>query len=134
MRFNELEGHLVDWWKSGEDHITLLESNDLINLQRNANGLLLSVQLTHTPSDNLSLETWMRYGQLSLEYFQGALAQAPASGHLWLLQQRPGDCGQDQLLDSLQALLNQRDTWRSMWMRPPRPMAKKTPLLRSLPH
>lgn len=114
---------------------TLFETDDEINVQSSAHGVLLRVQLTRLPPDMRALHTWLRLGQSSLEHFQGALAQAPASGHLWLLQRLPGQCSQATVLAALEKLLNQRDTWRSVCARLIRtvnPHSIKS--LRTLPH
>ena len=76
---------------SGCDQLTtLFETDDEINVQSSAQDVLLRVQLTRSPPDIRTLHTWLRLGQSSLEHYQGALAQAPASGQLWLLQRLPG--------------------------------------------
>jgi len=119
---------LLDSCLSGPNtQITLFEENNEINVSRHEQGVLLSVQLTCQNFDQKTLENWVRLGQASLNHSQGALALAPSSGHLWLLQRLPRDCGQPQLLASLEALLNQRDTWRSMVERLARPAMKFNP-------
>ncbi len=74
---------------------------------------------------------WLRLGQASLEHFQGALALAPFSGHLWLLERIPKSVDQTPLLASLEALLNQRDRWRAVATRIAKPVwESKTTSLR----
>lgn len=114
MECNEMSDLLTRWLEGSDQQIALYEGDDSIDLRRCESNLLLSVQLTLAPPDNPQQEVWMRQGQASLEYFQGSLAQSPESRHLWLLQRLPGNCCRDQLLASLETLLNQRDTWRSM--------------------
>ncbi|MTD19943.1 type III secretion protein [Pseudomonas sp. CCM 7891] len=126
---------LIHWLGTREEQITLLEDNDEIILRRHAGVLLLNVQLTHDRLDKSLLQTWMRLGGASLNHFQGALTQAPASGALWLTQCLPGRPGETQLLGCLESLLNQRDTWRAIVARLARPVQKLHPTsLRSLLH
>lgn len=75
-----------DWLGSHEEQITLFEVDDEIILKRQDNLVLLSVQLTSTPSDTTTLQSWLRLGVASLNLFQGALAQKADSGTLWLIQ------------------------------------------------
>lgn len=124
---------LIEQWLNGhEQQLTLFENDDEINLHRNQHGLLISAQLDRSRLDDTLLEAWMRVSQFSLEYFQGALGQRPQSGQLWLLQQLPGGYGKDQLLASLETLLNQRDTCRAMtaYLLRPGPV-RNAPSLRS---
>ena len=126
---------LSNWLSNRTEELTLIEDNDEIILRHCSNTLLLQVQLTRDRPDKSHLKTWMRLGNASLHHFQGALAQAPATGALWLTQCLQQSTSEKPLLDSLQALLNQRDTWRAMIAR----LAKQAPRfqptsLRSLPH
>ncbi|AZE52902.1 type III secretion protein HrpG [Pseudomonas synxantha] len=122
------------WLNSHEEQLKLFENDDEINLLRVSNKLLIEVQLTRTGADSASLRTWMRLGGPSLSYFQGALAQSPATGTLWLVQcvemqhgEQPAKC--------LEFLLNQRDTWRAIVARQARPARAFVPTsLRSIPH
>ena len=127
MASSELNALLKSWLAGRERQFTLFEDNDEIDLRRNEQHLLLSVQLTHQHLNKASLELWMRLAQSSLKHFQGALAAAPTNGHLWLLQRLPGQCTQDHLLASLETLLNQRDTWRATIERLARPGMKLNP-------
>ncbi|MBN2990518.1 CesT family type III secretion system chaperone [Pseudomonas cedrina subsp. fulgida] len=114
-----------------ETQLTLFQDNDEIHLQRHEHGWLLRVQLTHEPASSSTLQMWLRLGQASLEHFQGALALAPFSGHLWLLERIPKSVDQTPLLASLEALLNQRDRWRAVATRIAKPVWKsKTNSLR----
>jgi len=127
MESSNWDEQLVNYLNGREYQITLFEENDEINLRRFEHSLLLSIQLTRQNLGPKALETWTRLGQASLEHFRGALALEPAGGHLWLLQRLPRDCGQPQLLASLEALLNQRDTWRSLVERLARPALNFNP-------
>lgn len=124
---------LTQWLSSGKQQITLFEDCDAIILRRHAGTLQLSVQLTQHPPARPLLETWMRLGSASLGHFHGALAQAPTTGVLWLVQCRPEGSGEQCLLDALEDLLNQRDTWRAIATRLASPSQKPSPAsLRSL--
>ena len=132
--FSKLKDVLVHWLSSQKEQINLFEDDDEIILRRQAGAMLLSVQLTQHRPDNALLGNWIRPGHASLSHFQGALAQAPASGALWLLQRVPGDPGSERLLADLESLLNQRDTWRAIVARLATPTRKPIPTsLRSLP-
>lgn len=118
-----------------EDPLTLFEDNHAITLQRESGTLCLSVQLTLLRPGNAQLETWMRPGEHSLSHFQGALAQAPETGALWLIQCLRDEQDEQHVLDCLESLLNQRDAWRATVNRQAR-TALPTPSssLRSLAH
>lgn len=126
---------LIEWFNSQEEQISLSEDNTEIVLRRHTCILHLSVQLTLHAPDNSQLQTWMRLGGASLNRFQGALAQAPTNGALWLTQCLRVDQGAETLIDSLEALLNQRDTWQAVASRLASPRKNVTPTsLRSLTH
>lgn len=126
---------LADCLNGHEQHVVLLENDDEVSMTCHEEHVLLRVQLTNPSLEKYPLPSWYRLGQFSLAHFQGALALAPATGHLWLLLSLPRDCSQDQLLKSLEALLNQRDTWRSVIARLARPGHKFQPIsLRKLPY
>nr|WP_283099371.1 CesT family type III secretion system chaperone [Pseudomonas sp. MWU15-20650] len=95
----------------------MFEDNDEIVLSRRGDQLLLSVRLTSAPPSDALLQCWMRLGAASLSHFQGALAQASASGALWLVQSLQTAPGESYLLSAIEHLLNQRDTWRSVVVR-----------------
>lgn len=125
---------LFDCLRGREQQVLLLEENDEVNMYRDEQHVLLRVQLTE-PHLEIPLQSWSRLGQSSLAHFQGALALAPTTGYLWLQQSLPRDCSQEHMLKSLEALLNQRDTWRSVVARLTRPERKFQPTsLRKLPH
>ncbi|KAA6176031.1 type III secretion protein [Pseudomonas sp. MPR-R5A] len=126
---------LADCLAGREQHVLLFEQDDEVSVQCSEHRVLLGVQLTHSRLEHYSLQSWHRLGQSSLAHFQGALALAPATGHLWLLQGLPRDCSQEHLLKSLEALFNQRDTWRSVVARLARPGPPSRSLsLRKLPY
>lgn len=54
--------------------------------QRPKGGVMLRVQLIHQRPENALLETWLHAGENRLPPWQGALAQAPITGQLWLVQ------------------------------------------------
>ncbi|MDD0980843.1 CesT family type III secretion system chaperone [Pseudomonas shahriarae] len=130
-----MDALIARWMNDQTEHISLMEGNDEIVLRRSGPVLLLSVQLTQERPDKSSLQNWMRLGCASLNHFQGALAQSPESGALWLRQQLISGCSPEQLCNTLETLLNQRDTWRAMIKRLAKPNLKHKPLsLRSLPY
>lgn len=92
----------------------LSEDDDQVSLLCYEHAVLLRVQLTHPGLQPHRLQAWQRIGQASLAHFKGALALSPDTGHLWLVQGLPRNSSQDQVLTSLEALLNQRDTWRGV--------------------
>lgn len=115
-----------DWLNSPKEQITLFEGDDEILLKRQARGVLVAAQLTSAHSDTATLQRWMRLGAASLGHFQGALAQKPESGALWLIHSLRDVNTPLQLLGCLETLLNQRDTWRGVFAR----QAATTPLLK----
>ena len=109
---------IIDHWLiSRKEQFFLLEGEEEIILLRRGQALLISVQLTPPHTDALHLQTWMRLGLASLNHYQGALALRPEDSALWLIQCLPEGYSQQPLLDCLEALLNQRDTWRAIFAR-----------------
>lgn len=124
---------LAECLKRGSGELRLFENNDEIILRHCSNSLLLSVQLTPLRPDKSLLLSWLRLGEVSLEHFPGALAQAPASGALWLRHCLHDKHDEQQLQLCLESLLNQRDTWRATVARLHRPAPRRNPTsLRSL--
>lgn len=125
---------LADCLNGRQQQVLVFEKDDAISLHCNKHQLLLHVQLTRTRFDIYPLQAWLRLGQASLAHFDGALALSPVTGDLWLVQGLPRDSSQSQVLSTLEALLNQRDTWRSLVARLARPgrklqaIALRTPL------
>jgi len=126
---------ITQWLNSSQEQLIVFEGDDEINLRRHAQILLLSVQLTRSRPDKSLLASWMRPGGASLDHFHGALSQAPGCGTLWLVQCLHAGHSEKQLLDGIESLLNQRDTWRAVVARFARSTQKFTPTsLRLLPH
>lgn len=107
-----------------EQQVQLFEQDDEISLHCHEHQVLLRVQLTHPGLETYPLQAWQRLGQASLAHFTGALALSPVTGHLWLVQSLARDISQEHLLSALEALLNQRDTWRRVVARLARPGRK----------
>jgi hypothetical protein len=124
---------ITRWLGSHEEQLSLFEGDDEIILRRQFGSFQLNVQLTpHCPAQ-FPLETWMRLGEVSLNHFQGALAQASVTGALWLAQCIPDKHQTHLLLNTIEQLLNQRDTWRAVVARQVKQHLKRPPSpLRSL--
>ena len=134
MACNKLQALLAGWLNGHEEQLTLFESDDEIIFQRVSNRLLVKVQLTKADEDKAQLRTWMRLGGPSLSYFHGAVALAPTTGALWLIQCVERGHG-EHLAKCLESLLNQRDTWRAIVARQARPVRTFIPTsLRSISH
>jgi hypothetical protein len=131
-----LNALLAECLRRGTGELRLFENNDEIVLRHGSNSLLLSVQLTPLRPDKSLLMTWLRVGEVSLDHFQGALAQAPASGALWLMHCLHDKHDEQRLQRCLESLLNQRDTWRAFTERrlnaPPPPYVRCCTNQRSL--
>ncbi len=124
---------LIECVRTGSGEFRLFENDDEIVLRHCSNALLLSVQLTHHAPNKSMLATWMRLGAISLAHFQSALAQCPASGTLWLIHCLHKPCDEQHLRCHIEALLNQRDTWRATFARLNKPAHPLRPTsLRSL--
>ncbi|WP_460951966.1 type III secretion protein [Pseudomonas marginalis] len=126
---------IIDWLKSGKEQITLLEGQDEIIVSLQGGGVLVYVSLSSTSFNNTELQCWMRISFASLAHFQGALARAPSSGALWIIQSLQGTPEALRVLASVESLLNQRDTWRAMFARLNKPAHPLKPTsLRALRH
>ncbi|WP_248733113.1 type III secretion protein [Pseudomonas sp. MWU13-2517] len=121
---------LARWLSSSDPQITLTEGDSRIVLRRDRGALLLGVQLTQQVPANAELENWMRLGAASLNHFPGALAQDPAHGALWLLGCLHDEPSPTRAQTCLEALLNQRDTWRAVMARLARPARAQSPTSR----
>lgn len=122
-----------EWLNSHNEQISLFEGDDEIILKRQGEVLLLGAQLTSVRPDNAILQNWMRLGAASLNHFHGALALKTESGALWLVQSLRSGQEKRAVLGCLEALLNQRDTWRSTVTRLAQPARNLRPTsLRSL--
>lgn len=113
---------LRGWHAGSEPYLVLQEVEDEVQLRRQHGKIVLTAHLTSDQSYSTTLQSWLRLGHAGFGHFQGALAQSPASGALLLLACLPDDCSHRQLLDALQALLNQRDVWRATLARISKPM------------
>lgn len=131
MQCHELAEHLTRWLDGNEPLLGFSADNGQVQVQRLPGGLSLGVALNGRTHDESSLQQALRLGQPSLAHFPGALARDPASGQLWLLQWLGETCDCDTLLNHVEVLLNQRDTWQSMLSEPPTTPPKARPL--SLP-
>ncbi len=120
----ELVSH---WWKNRQEPLSLFEGDDEITLRSQGDTVLLAAHLSSTTSENAGLEHWMRLGAASLNHFQGALAQHGDTGALWLLQSSRTDRAEAHVFECLEALLNQRDTWRAVIARLARPAQNLKP-------
>ncbi|MEG8231581.1 type III secretion protein [Pseudomonas orientalis] len=126
---------IIHWLKSGEEQITLIEGQDEIVVSLQGSGVLVCAKLTSTSPHNTELQCWVRLGAASLTHFQGALARASSSGDLWITQSLQGAPQADRVLDSVESLLNQRDTWRAVYARLNKQAHQLKPTsLRSLRH
>ncbi|MBD8194198.1 type III secretion protein [Pseudomonas fluorescens] len=129
-----MKDSIRDWLSGHNEHISFYEGLDNITLKRQGQALLLGAQLTSTHSDNATHLLWLRLGAASVNHFQGALAQKADTGALWLVQSLRGGQGEAYVLNCLETLLNQRDTWRAVIKRLARPSRNFKPTsLRSLP-
>ncbi|KWU50189.1 hypothetical protein [Pseudomonas palleroniana] len=117
MESLEGEDDLARWLSGSDPQITLTEGDSRIVLRRDSGALVLGVELTQHVPTNAQLENWMRPGAASLHHFPGALAQDPVHGALWLLECLHDAPNPTQVQKSLEALLNQRDTWRAVMAR-----------------
>ncbi|TFY86973.1 type III secretion protein [Pseudomonas kairouanensis] len=104
-----------------QPHVQLFEQDDELSLQCHELQVVLRVQLTHPGLDIYPMQAWQRLGQASLAHFKGALALSPVTGQLWLVQGLARDCSLNHLMSALEALLNQRDTWRCIVARLAKP-------------
>ncbi|WP_342215021.1 type III secretion protein [Pseudomonas sp. TH32] len=131
--FNKMQELVSHWLNSRKEQLSLFEGDDELMLKHQGDALLLGAQLTSSRPDNTTLQNWMRLGAASLNHFQGALSQKPDSGALWLIQSVQDSQGLDSVLGCIESLLNQRDTWRSLFARLAQPAQNLKPTsLRSL--
>jgi hypothetical protein len=121
-------GEALQRWRDGDGETPFFFSADgsAVQLRRLASGVLIGARLALRSPDEALLQEALRLGQPSLARFPGALARDPADGRLWLLHRLADGCTTDDLLDSLETLLNQRDTWQSMLGGEPSPLPVKS--------
>ncbi|SED98624.1 type III secretion system chaperone [Pseudomonas kilonensis] len=134
MQCHELRTQLTRWNADvdGPEHFTVVIDDGEATFSKLDEGLLASVELTVPVTHEVALEDLLRLAHPSLSRFPGALARSPQDGRLWLLAQVPLDGHIDDLIEVLEALLNQRDTWQSMLNKNQRAVA--APVARRLSH
>ncbi|WP_342650430.1 type III secretion system chaperone [Pseudomonas sp. REB1044] len=122
MQCHELRTQLIRWSADAEqhEHLKLLIDDGEVTFAHLDDALLLSVALPAEVSQGASLEQVLRLAHPSLSRFPGALARGPDDARLWLMAQVARDAHVDDLIELLEALLNQRDTWQSMLHKAPR--------------
>ena len=105
MPCNEVRAVILVWLGTGKRCLALHHNDQAITPQRPKGGVMLRVQLIHQRPENALLETWLHAGENRLPPWQGALAQDPMTGQLWLVQWMTCDrC--DRLFTHLDAPLN----------------------------
>ncbi|MCP1453044.1 type III secretion system chaperone [Pseudomonas kilonensis] len=134
MQCHELRAQLTRWNADvdGPEHFTVVIDDGEATFSKLDEGLLASVELSVPVTHEVALEDLLRLAHPSLSRFPGALARSPQDGRLWLLAQVPRDGHIDDLIEVLEALLNQRDTWQSMLNKNQRAVA--APVARRLSH
>lgn len=127
MQCHELRSQLVRWSASvdGPERFAVVVDDGEAAFDKLEDGLLISVELNAPQSNEASLEDILRLAQPSLSRFPGALARSPQNERLWLLAQLPPDAHVDDLVEVLEALLNQRDTWQSILHKEQRAVARR---------
>ncbi|MFB4391334.1 MULTISPECIES: type III secretion system chaperone [unclassified Pseudomonas] len=122
MQCHELRAQLIRW-STGADEpapLSLVIDDGDVTFEKLEDALLLSVELPAGVSGEASLEEMLRLAHPSLSRFPGALARSPIDARLWLMAQSAPDGHVDDLVELLEALLNQRDTWQSILQKKPR--------------
>lgn len=114
MVCNNVNALIAGWLSGQEEQLSIFEGDHEISLRRQPGALLLSARLSPNGNADVRLETWMRLGEASLNHFEGALAQSPDNGTLWLVRTLPDVKDGQRVLNDLEQLLNQRDTWHAM--------------------
>jgi len=116
MQCHELRAQLMRWSASGDEPeaFALIVDDGEATFSKLEETLLVSVELSPSWANGASLEGLLRLAHPSLSRFPGALALSPQDGRLWLMAQQPLGWHIDDLIEMLEALLNQRDTWQSI--------------------
>ncbi|MBJ9977903.1 type III secretion system chaperone [Pseudomonas sp. S75] len=116
MQCHELRAQLMRWSAESESlsPLDLVIDDGDVTLSKREGTLLLSVELPGCGGDEVSVQALLRLAHPSLSRFPGALARAADDSRLWLLATALPDAHADELIEMLEALLNQRDTWQSM--------------------
>ncbi|MCJ8205531.1 type III secretion system chaperone [Pseudomonas sp. RGM2987] len=130
MQCHELRAQLIRWSAGGDEptHFTLVIDDGDVTFDKLEGALLLSVELPAGASNEAALEAVLRLAHPSLSRFPGALARSPDDARLWLVAQLAANGHVDDLIELLEALLNQRDTWQSILQKSPRgaaPVARR---------
>lgn len=136
MQCHELRAQLIRWsaeadGDSGEPLSLVIDDGD-VTFDKRDGALQLAVELPASVSHEAPLEDVLRLAHPSLSRFPGALARSPDDARLWLMAQLPAHGHVDDLIELLEALLNQRDTWQSMLHKTSRSSA--APVARRPPH
>ncbi|MET3453957.1 MULTISPECIES: type III secretion system chaperone [Pseudomonas] len=134
MQCHELRTQLTRWSASvdGPERFSLVIDDGEATFSKLDEAVLVSVELTVPMTHEVLLEDLLRLAHPSLSRFPGALARSPQDGRLWLLTQLAPDGHIDDLIEALEALLNQRDTWQSILNKDQRAVA--APVARRLSH
>lgn len=121
MQCHELRAQLIRWSAAADDPepLRLVIDDGEVTFDKLEGALLLWVELTAAVSSEASLHEVLRLAHPSLSRFPGALARSPLDARLWLMAQLAPDGHVDDLIESLEALLNQRDTWQSILQKKP---------------
>jgi len=116
MQCHELRAQLIRWSAGGDEpaQFSLVIDDGDVTFDKLEGALLLSVELPASGSNEAALEEALRLAHPSLSRFPGALARSPADARLWLVAQCGPHGHVDDLIELLEALLNQRDTWQSI--------------------
>ncbi|MBT2340240.1 MULTISPECIES: type III secretion system chaperone [Pseudomonas] len=122
MQCHELRAQLLRWSANADEQapFTLVIDDGDVTLSKLDDALLLAVELPHPVTSEAPLEDLLRLAHPSLARFPGALARSPHDARLWLMAQPAPDGHLDDLIELLEALLNQRDTWQSILHKTPR--------------
>jgi hypothetical protein len=134
MQCHELRTQLARWNADvdGAEHFAIVIDDGEAIFNKLDDGLLVSVELNFPLGNEGSLEDLLRLAQPSLSRFPGALALSPQDERLWLLAQLAADAHIDDLVEVLEALLNQRDTWQSILHKEQRAVARRPSHFHSL--
>ncbi|MDO7895770.1 type III secretion system chaperone [Pseudomonas citrulli] len=122
MQCHELRAQLIRWRAGAEEpapFVLVIDDGEVI-FDKLEDVLLLSVELSASVSSESALEEVLRLAHPSLSRFPGALARSPHDARLWLVAQLAAHGHVDDLMELLEALLNQRDTWQSILHKAPR--------------
>lgn len=114
MQCHELGEALSLWLDNGVGPFPFSADSGAVCLWRLECGILTGARLMIPVLGESLLQEALSLGLPSLGRFPGALAREPVEGQLWLLHRLDDGCTCDDLLASLETLLNQRDTWQSI--------------------